>query len=174
MLIIYVIYLITLTCGSYYIHLFISKEQFTRDDLKHIAPYLMQYWNKISGSHSIFMLVIVSILSSAVGAVIPMISHHWLLNSSILFLVMFFLFPTMKGSIDRIQVTTGGDFSDTVANAFSKYHSFIIIGFGSGTATALMYNWGALKVIGFLWFMLNFVLLTFFIGAEMIKALKQN
>lgn len=173
-IILYVVYCAVVMCGGYYINLLMTKDQYTRDELKSIIPYLSQYWRRISGGHSVLLVLIVFLGCSLLGALLPMLSDGWFLNSSILFLVLFIIFPMMKGSLERAQVTTGGDFSDVVENIFLKYYHFIIIGFGCGTATSLMYNWGAREVIHFAWFLINFIILTGCVGIAVKRAYNQE
>jgi len=86
------------------------------------------------------------------------------LNSAIIFIVMFFTFPLAKKNYDMARITTGGSFADTAMSIFVKYNSVILVGFGTGTATGIMYAWGVYKAINFLWFLINLILLTIFIG----------
>ena len=172
-LFIYIVYLVILILGSYYVNLYISKDQFTKDELKNMLPYLSELWNRISNNYSMLILGITMFVSSLVGLMLPLLSPHWFLNSSIIFLVMFFTFPLAKKSFDRAKVTTGGGFSDTAIDMFVRYHHLIVIGFGAGTATALMYNWGGSQTVHFLWFLINFIALSILIGVSINNVLKQ-
>ena len=163
-IVIYLVYLIILILGSYYVNLYLSKDQFTKDELKDIIPYLERLWNNIANNFSMLILAISLIVSSMVGILLPMLSQHWFLNSSIIFVVMFFIFPLAKKNFDKAKVTTGGNLSDTAMNIFLKYYNFILIGFGTGTASALMYNWGVFKAVHFLWFLINFIVLSILLG----------
>ncbi len=169
-IILYVLYCAVMICIGYYTSLFMTKDTYTRDELKSIMPFFAQYWRSISGSHSVLLVLFVFLISSFLGVLLPLLSDGWFLNSSIIFIIIFIIFPMMQGSLERAQVTTGGDFSDTAANIFSKYYNFIVIGFGCGTATALMYNWGSRDVIHFTWFFINFVILTICIGVAVKRA----
>ena len=53
LLIIYLVYLLLLILGSYYVNLYISKDQFTKEELKDILPYISQLWSKIINNHSV-------------------------------------------------------------------------------------------------------------------------
>jgi len=161
LLIIYLVYLMLLIMGSYYVNLYISKDQFTKDELKNILPYLAQLWNKIINNHSAPLLIAAFAISAIIGIALPLLSDIWFLNSSIIFLVMFFTFPVAKKNFDKTQVTTGGALSDTIINIFCRYYNIILIGFGNGTATGLMYNY---KSIHFLWFLINLIALSVMIG----------
>jgi hypothetical protein len=164
LLIMYVVYLLLLILGSYYVHLYISKDQFTKDELKDVMPYLTQLLSKIVNNYSTSILVATLLVSSVIGMALPLLSDHWFLNSSIVFLVMFFTFPVAKKNFDKTQVTTGGTASDTIINIFTRYYNVILIGFGNGSATGLMYSWGVNKSVHFLWFLINLIALSVMTG----------
>jgi hypothetical protein len=161
LVIIYVVYLLLLILGSYYVNLYISKDQFTKDEIKNILPYLSQLWSKIINNNSAPILIMAFVMSALIGMALPLLSDHWFLNSSIIFLIMFFSFPVAKNNFDKIQVTTGGTISDTIINIFTRYYNVILIGFGNGTATGLMYNY---KILHFLWFLINLIALSIMVG----------
>ena len=163
-ILIYVFYLMIIVLGSYYVNLYLSKDSFTKEELKEVIPHLKNMWNKIRNNYSISILLICTGISSLVGILLAMLSQNWFLNSAILFVAMFFAFPLAKKNFDSAMITTGGTFSDTAMSIFVKYHSAILIGFGSGTATGLMYNWGVYKSINFLWFIVNIIVITILIG----------
>ena len=98
------------------------------------------------------------------GILIIMLSEHWLLNSAIIFIIVFLTFPIAKKNFDKVKVTTGSGFSDTAINIFSKYYNFILLGFGTGTGAGLMYNWGVYKAVPFLWFLINFTVISILVG----------
>jgi hypothetical protein len=170
---IYVAYLILLILGSYYVDLYLSKDQFTKNELKDIMPYLKESLNRVLRTYSMPLLAVILVISSAIGIALPMLSQHWFLNSAILFLVMFFTFPLAKKNLEKAKVTTGGNLSDTAMNIFTEYDNIILTGFGAGTATGLMYNWGVYKAIHFLWFLINFIALSILVGIAIKNAIKQ-
>ncbi len=161
---IYIVYLILIILGSYYVDLYLSQDQFTKEELKNVIPYLTKLMNNIANNYSVTILTVILIVSSLVGIALTMVTQHWLLNSAIIFGVLFFILPLAKRNFDKAMVTTGGNLSDTAMNIFLKYYNFILAGFGTGTASALMYNWGAFKAIHFLWFLINIIALTILLG----------
>ena len=163
-LLLYVAYFAVLILASYYINLCISKDQFTKEELKDVLPYINRFRVTITAKYTPFMLLVILAVSSIFGLIIPFLSDNWLLNSSIIFIVIYFTFPLAKKNFDNAKVTTGGNFSDTAINIFAGYYNVIIIGFGVGTATAIMYNWGSNKAIHFLWFLINFIIISIFTG----------
>jgi hypothetical protein len=163
-LIMYIVYLSLLVFGSYYVDLYISKDQFTKEELKNVLPYLSKLLNKIINSYSIPLFLAILLVSSIIGIALPLLSDHWFLNSSIIFLVMFFTFPVAKKNFEKTQVTIGGNMSDTVTNIFTRYYNVILVGFGNGTATGIMYNWGVYKSVHFLWFLINLIALSVMVG----------
>jgi len=163
-LLIYIFYLLIIVVGSYYVNLYLTKDQFTKDELKDIMPYLTKLWNRTATSYSLATLLTCLFAASIIGILLPMLSQHWFLNSAIIFIIMFFAFPLAKKNYDIARITTGGSFADTAMGIFVKYSSIILIGFGTGTATGIMYNWGAYKAIHFIWFLVNLIVLTIGIG----------
>jgi len=163
-LLIYIVYLLIIVLGSYYVNLYLTKDQFTKDELKDVMPYLTKLWNRITTSYSLSIMLICLCVASLIGILLPMLSQHWFLNFAIIFIVMFFTFPLAKKNYDMARITTGGSFADTAMSIFVKYNSVILVGFGTGTATGIMYAWGVYKAINFLWFLINLILLTIFIG----------
>jgi hypothetical protein len=158
------VYLILIILGSYYVDLYLSKDQFTKEELKNVIPYLTKFWYGMANNYALTILAVILVISSLVGIALTMVTQHWLLNSAIIFAVLFFIFPLAKKNFDKAMVTTGGNLSDTAMNMFLKYYNFILVGFGTGTASALMYNWGAFKAIHFLWFLINIIALTILLG----------
>ena len=104
LIIIYLVYLLLLVLGSYYVNLYISKDQFTKDELKDVLPYLAKLWGKIINNHSISVLIAVFIISAIIGMALPLLTDHWFLNSSIIFLVMFFSFPVAKKNFNKLKL----------------------------------------------------------------------
>jgi hypothetical protein len=166
LLIMYAVYLLLLILGSYYVNLYVSKDQFTKEELKEVLPYLSQLLSKIINNYSTSIFIATLSISSIIGIALPLLSDQWLLNSSIIFLVMFFTFPIAKKNFDKTQVTTGGTTSDIVKNIFTRYYNVILIGFGNGSATGLMYNWGVNKSVHFLWFLINLIALSVMVGVS--------
>ncbi len=166
LILIFITYLLILTLGSYYVNLYLSQDQFSKDELKNVLPYLNQLLGKIATSYSLFMVVMIACASSFMGVLLTMVTEHWFLNSAILYVILFFLFPFAKKNFSKAMVTTGGGYSDTVINVFLKYYNFILIGFGTGTGTGLMYNWGVYRAVPFLWFLINFIIISILTGIE--------
>jgi hypothetical protein len=163
-ILIYIVYLFVLIVGSYYVDLYLSKDQFTKEELKDVLPYLSKLWRKIAHSYSVSLVAAILTVSSLFGILFPMVSQNWFLNSSIIFLIMYFSFPVLKKNFDKTTVTVSGSYADTATNIFVKYHEIILIGFGAGTATGLIYNWGVFKAVHFLWFLVNLIALSILIG----------
>jgi hypothetical protein len=164
LILIYFTYLIILLLGSYYVNLYLSKDHFTKEELKNVVPFLTQSLKKVMNSHSMSIMIILLFVSSLLGILVTMLSENWFLNSSIIFIVMFLTFPLAKKNFDKVKVTIGGSYADTAINIFSKYYNFLLIGYGNGTASALMYNWGVYKAVPFLWFLINFIVISILLG----------
>ena len=63
---------------------FFSKDQYTKDELKDILPYLKRHWDNVSGNFSMVIFFIILFLLSFVGYMIPVIIPNWITNSSII------------------------------------------------------------------------------------------
>jgi hypothetical protein len=94
-------YCAAMICIGYYINLVMTKDHYTRDELKSIVPFFARYWRSISGSHSALLVLIVFLIFSFAGIVLPMVSDGWFFNSSVIFLVLFFIFPMVKGALTK-------------------------------------------------------------------------
>jgi hypothetical protein len=164
LILLFLAYLAAVIFGSYYVNLYITRDQFSKEDLKNVFPYISDLWSGITSNNSLAALLGILIASSFVGILITMITRNWFLNSSIIFVILFLTFPLAKKSFEKARVTTGGGFGDRTVEVFAKYDSFILIGYGAGTGTALMYNWGVYKAVPFLWFLINFIVITILLG----------
>jgi len=163
-ILLFAVYLVVVVLGSYYVNLYVTHDRFSKEELKAVIPYLAQLGNKITADYSIPAIALTFGVASLLGIAFPMLSEHWFLNSSILFVALFLAFPLVKKNIERANVTTGGTLYDTAIFIFVKYYNFIVVGFGAGTATAIMYNWAVYKSIHFLWFLANFILISILTG----------
>jgi len=164
LILLFITYLAVLILGTYYINLYISQDHFTKEELKNIFPYLANLWSSVTNNNSIPLLLGIIVIFSFLGVLVTMLSDHWFLNSSIIFTIMYLTFPLARKSFDKAKVTTGGGFADTAIDLFLKYYNFILIGYGTGTGTALMYNWGVYKSVPFLWFLINFIVISILLG----------
>ncbi|MFC1670386.1 hypothetical protein ACFL20_08330 [Spirochaetota bacterium] len=161
---IYIIYFLLILIASYYVNLFLTKDEYTKDELKNVIPYLKNYWDKIKGNYSLIIIIIILVISSLIGYLIPAVITHWITNSSIFFVIVFFVLPIIKKRFEITQVTSSENYSDKIANIFVKYIDIIIIGFGSGLGSALISNWRKLIDIHSFWFVLNIVIVSIFLG----------
>jgi len=163
-IIIYFVYVILVILGGYYVNLFQTKDQFTKDELKDVSPYLKEVMNALVSNYSSSKLIVIMIAASFFGIVIPFITFHWIINSSLLVIIVFFGLPFMKRSYEQSQVTDSENYGDLAMNVIVKYSEIIILGFGAGYGTGLIYNWGSLKVINFIWFLINIVAISILLG----------
>ena len=156
---VYIVYLLLIILGNYYVHLFTSKEQYTREEIKNVTPYLLKCWNTVR-HYSLSMFLLLLLLSSFIGAMMPLIFQNWFFNSSIIFVPIFFFLPYLKKNYEQAQVTTPDDYSDAIVNIFVKYCDVLIVGFGLGLGAMLIYNWAVFKLVHFIWFFINIVAVT--------------
>ncbi|MCP4136242.1 MAG: hypothetical protein GY754_35055 [bacterium] len=170
-LILYIIYLALIIFGSYYVNLFMTQDQYSKEELKNIKPYLSGVWKGITGNYSIATFFLLLIGSSFLGAVIPALFQYWILNSVLLFAIVFFTLPYLKKHFEQAQVSTPDNYSDTVVNIFVKYSDVLIIGFGTGLGTILMYNRAS---VHFLWFLVNVFAVTILLGISVKNVQKSS
>ncbi len=173
-ILIFIIYLSVLIGGFYYVDLIMTRDQFTRSDLKNITPYLKKLWDLIQDRYAITVFATIFAGSAIIGIAIPLLSYHWFLNSAILFAIIYIVLPVIKNYFEQSRVTATENALDTSANIFIRYADVIIFGFGAGTATSCIYNWGASKEINFFWFLINFIVITVLLGLVLKNALKEE
>lgn len=173
-LIIYLIFLLLVLVGNYYINIFLTQEQYSKEEMKNILPYLSQFWDKINKNYSLLTFFIILTISSFLGLIIPMLSSHWIANSSIFFMIIFFLLPYIKKYYEQSQVTSSDNYSDTITNIFVKYSDIIKIGFGTGLGTALMLNWRLLTHINSILFLLNILIIAILLGISLKKIINDE
>lgn len=172
-LLVFLIYCFLVTIGSYYVNLYVTQDQFTKQDLKNIMPYLSQLGQRIIREYSPLSFALVVCIAAFVGIAVTMVTDHWFLNSCILYLILYFTVPLMRQQAEKATVTTAAGWGDTAANLIVRYGNIAVLGFGFGNATGLMYNWDVHHSVHFLWFLVNIIVLTIFLGVA-VKNLAQN
>ena len=171
-LFIYVIYLSLLVLAVYYIDLFQIKDQYTKEELKDLKPFVKTFWNKITNNYAFPVLLVILLSSSIIGTSLLMIFDHWLINSALLSMVTFFGLPLIKKYFEQSQVSSSEDYSDTFVNIFVRYNDIFILGFCTGTGTALMYNWASMPSFIFIWLAPNIIAVTILVIIAIKNALK--
>lgn len=166
---VYIFYIITVAVALYYYTLFSSKDQYTRDELKDVLPFLIDFFRKFFLSGSFTGIFLILIISSLIGMIIPAISNHWISNSVIFSLILFFAMPIVKNHYEQIQVSTSESYSDTIVNVFVKYSLTITAGFIAGYGSMLVYNWAKVPEISFLWFLPNIIANSILLGLTIKK-----
>jgi predicted ABC-type exoprotein transport system permease subunit len=160
--------------GVYYFNLITLKEQYTRDELKNVLPFFKESWKKVSLSYPVSLFLSILVISTFFGVVIPMIFRHWVTNSSIFFVILFFILPFVKKYLEKSQVAESKSYSDNLSNLFIRYMDVIIIGFGTGLGSALIYNWRDLPEIYSPFFLINIIIISIFLGHTVKNVLKEG
>ena len=173
LLIIYGIFLSVLIVMNYYINLWKSKNEYTKDEIKDVFPHFLSFLKIIGSQYSPVPFLVLLLLSSLLGFLIPYIPH-WFFYSSIILIVMFLVFPIITNSIEQSKVMAAGDMKDIAANIFAKHSDIIIIGFGTGLGSSLIFRWGSLKEISFLWFLVNIIIISIIIELTLIKSFNKK
>ncbi len=170
---VYLCYFFLILAGSYYFTLFTSKDVYTRDDFKLVFPFISKFISSINDNYPGATFWSVLLVSSFSGILIPMIITHWITNSSILFIILFFVLPVIKNNHEKFHVTGPETYSDALTGLVYRFSDAIILGYGVGLGTALMYNWRSLSHIYSLFFLLNIIILSIFIGNIVIELIKE-
>jgi len=153
--IIYAVFTLFILTVCYYVNLISSKDQYTREEISNILPFVAETWQKVYSRYPSPMLFLMLLGSSFIGLLIPFLSSHWFFNSAVFFVVLYLVAPLAKERVDSVKVSNSDEIKDDLTNLFSRFTYIIVLGFGLGTATSLMYNWAQEKELSFLWFLLN-------------------
>jgi hypothetical protein len=156
-LFILIVFVFVTVAISYYADLITKKEEYSRDDLKNILPFAAMLWEHYLQKYSLPVFIAIFISSSFASIVLTLVSASVLLNSSLLFIIVYFALPVISGNLEKSRVTDTGNYFDHAANIIIKHSDIIILGWGAGSGAALIYSWGSLKQIGFIWFVINLV-----------------
>lgn len=155
LILIYLFFAAFLFTVTYYADLISSKEQYTREEISNILPFITESWQKLSDKYPMPGLTLALFFPSFLGLLIPFISASWFFNSSILFVVLYVVLPVMKERFESVRVSASEYYADAISNFISKYARIVLIGFGTATGASLMYNWAHKKELGFIWFIFN-------------------
>ena len=172
--IIYLVFSSLLIIVNYYIHLFTTQDQYTRDELKNIFPYFNEISQTLQSKYSIFYLLLLSIVPSLIGIALPLLFNNWLINSSILFIIIFSTFPYLKSNFEKTKVTASDDYRDNFANIFAKHTEIITLSFGAGFGSSLIFVWGYTKEFSFIWFLINIVIIAVLMEITLTNTLKNE
>ncbi len=164
-LVIYILFTLLIIIGSYYADLFASKDEYTKEDFKMILPSIMTMARRIQGGYT----VTVFIVTSVIGMAVPLLSANIVVNSSLLFLVVYLLLPLVKKQLDKAKVINTESYSEKFLNNLMSISDVLIIAFGFGTGTGLIYSWSVLNTIPFLWFLLHLSIIILLLGIKVRK-----
>lgn len=142
--------------AEHYGQLWRQKENYSRDDLKNFQPAFIQPYVRIKEKFSVTAFWISIFLSSLFGMAIPGITLNWFVNSIILYVVTFFLFPITVDKWEIDGFTHENPRVIQLVDFFKKYHWVINYGFGAGMVSSISFLWIYHKT-SFLWFILNFI-----------------
>lgn len=156
-LIIYTAIAFTLT---YYIDLFISKSEYTRQELSDILPQLGNMLKKISSNYPLLRLTGIFLISAFIAIIILSIFSNWVVNSAIIPVLVYIAGPKLAVYYEETRVTISNNYMDILETVYSRYYRYIMAGFLSGFGTKLIDNWINVGAISFYWFIINFFINT--------------
>ncbi len=159
LILLYLVYFFLVILVEYYVKLLSSKTEYTRDELLNIAPPVFGTMGKIMGSFAPVMVVGILTVSSIIGALIPFISH-WIFQSAIPLVLIYFLFPVIGRYIEERKVTSSEYYRDAIANIFAARNDLITLGVGLGLGAGGMFWWAYDRGPAFLWLVPNLAVIT--------------
>jgi len=162
-LFIYICYGALMIVATYYINLYLLKDQYSKEEIKNIGPFFLEMWNIFLNKYSGFQLIVIGLCLALIGAIVPQVSHGWIVNSALIFGAVYFIVPLIRQSFEKTQVMASEEYSDNVVNYFVKYSDAGVFSFGTGYGASLIYSWATDSSIYFLWFVINIVMVTILI-----------
>jgi len=145
---------------TYYLHLFTSKNEFSRQELSDLFPQLGNMLKKITSNYPVLRLTGIILLSAFIAIIILSIFSSWIINSAIIPLIIYFAGPKLAVYFEETRVTITNNFADIMETIYSRYYRYIMAGFMAGFGTKLIDNWINIGAISFYWFILNFIINT--------------
>lgn len=158
--IILIIYCVTSFILTYFFNLFITKNEYTRQELSDILPQLGNMLKKITSNYPVLRLTGIVLVSAFISIIILSIFTNWLINSAIIPLIIYFSGPKLATYFEETRVTISNNYADVLETIYSRYYRYIMAGFLAGYGTKLIDNWINVGAISFYWFILNFAINT--------------
>jgi len=155
-----IIYSIISFVLTYYLHLFTSKNEYSRQELSDILPQLGNMLKKITSNYPVLRLTGIILLSAIIAIIILSIFTNWIINSAIIPLVIYFTGPKLAVYFEETRVTISNNYADILEVIYSRYYRYIMAGFMAGFGTKLIDDWINVGAISFYWFIINFAINT--------------
>jgi len=145
---------------TYYFNLFVSKDEYTRQEISDVFPQVGNMLRKISSNYPVMTLSAVTILSAFSAILLLIIFKNWIINSAAIPLLVFFIGPKLAVYFEETRVSVSDRFTDVLETIYSRFFRYIIAGFLAGFGTKLIDNWINIGSISFYWFLINFIINT--------------
>lgn len=156
LLISFLFYAFVVLALNYYISLFLTKDQFTKEELKNIKPFFTHIWTVMTTMYPASAFLAAFISSSIVGIIFPRIIIYWLFSSILPFALVYISFPYISKHFQETKVAESEGLKDKFANIFIKYQQIFVFGFGLGSLASFSVNWlSDPKMYSFLLFAAN-------------------
>lgn len=169
LLIVFIVFVLFLLSVGYYVTLISSKDVYTREEIASVLPYITGSLGKLADRYSTGGFLIVFLASALFGIAFPFIANNLFFNSCAIFAILYLVLPIVRERFASARVEASEYYRDDVANFIARYAGLIIVGFGSGNGAALMYVWATTKELGFLWLLLNLVILCVLLELALLK-----
>ena len=118
--------------------------------------------------------LLVFLVSALFGIAFPFMANNLFFNSCALFAILYLVVPIVRERFASSRVEASEYYRDDVANFIARYAGLIVVGFGSGNGAALMYVWATTKELGFLWLLLNLVILCVLLELALLKEIGED
>lgn len=174
LLIVFVVFVLFLLSVGYYVTLISSKDVYTREEIASVLPYITGSLGKLADRYRTGGFLLVFLVSALFGIAFPLMTNNLFLNSCALFAIIYLVLPIVRERFASARVEASEYYRDDIANFIIRYSGLIVIGFGSGNGAALMYVWATTKDLGFLWLLLNLVILCVLLELALLKEIGQD
>lgn len=174
LLIVFIVFVLFLLSVGYYVTLISSKEVYTREEIASVLPYITGSLGKLAERYSTGGFLLVFLVSALFGIAFPFMANNLFFNSCALFAILYLVLPIVRERFASARVEASEYYRDDVANFIARYAGLIVVGFGSGNGAALMYVWATTKELGFLWLLLNLVILCVLLELALLKEIWED
>jgi hypothetical protein len=110
---------------------------------------------RISEDHSPVFMIFLFLLAYFLVLPVVLSIPFWLVNSSIIFALLFVLAPLPAHRFQATQVTSSDSIRDYFSNIYMRYFDIILLGIGIALSTGMTYNYLFAGKISFIWFLIN-------------------
>lgn len=173
-LVLFLLYSFVVSAGAYYVQIFTSKENYTREELTSLAPYFSQLRHHLRKKFNPMSLIVFAITASLIGLALPFVRFHAITNSVLLFGVFSLILPIFQNHFNSSRVSVSEDITDSAAALFFRYSTVALLFFGIANAVGFTLSWTRHHQVSFLWLLVNLAIFAFLLIKIMGKLTPQR